>query len=353
MTNVRFTKDVKTALLAADIIINHWHFKDYQLHIYGSLDRTPSYTVECQELIASKNLQSHVFLKGYGNPTAVFSDTWVFLNSSLSEGLPLAIGEAALTGAPIVCTDVGATWQVVSDPNEPGRRYGGVVPPNDPEALARGQIAMLAVLDEWQQYGEDTEPVPGLPDVFTTDEVERITKRMYAKREQRQKVGGQLRSIVQKSFSGDRYLREHEQMLWLGKHIHQSRLEQLSRDNGSTVIETGQMLDDMYSGIDVREYRPEFLRHVSGFSAFNSTAASELRSDMSERSTSFYEDNLGGSRETVGMRRESVFGLGRKWGRTWSPSRLGRRSVDEEGDLEKGKIFESDSEETMETKESV
>jgi hypothetical protein len=338
--------------LAADIIINRWKFKDYQLHIYGSLDRTPSYTVECQELIASKNLQSHVFLKGYGNPTAVFSDTWVFLNSSLSEGLPLAIGEAALTGAPIVCTDVGATWQVVSDPNEPGRRFGGVVPPNDPEALARGQIAMLAVLDEWQQYGEDEGPVEGLPDIFTPDEVDRITKRMYEKREQRQKVGGQLRSIVQKSFSGDRYLREHEQMLWLGKHIHQSRMEQLSRNNGSTILEPGQMMDDMYSGIDVREYRPEFLRHVSGFSAFNSTAPSELRSDISERTASYYEDNLGGSSEG-GMRRESVLAFsGRKWGRTWSPSRLGRQSLEEE-DLEKGKICESDNEEKTEGTETV
>ena len=319
------------------------------------MDRTPSYTVECQELIASKNLQSHVFLKGYGNPTAVFSDTWVFLNSSLSEGLPLAIGEAALTGAPIVCTDVGATWQVVSDPSEPGKRFGGVVPPNDPVALARGQIAMLAVLDEWQQYGEDEGPVAGLPDIFTPSEVDRITKRMYAKKEQRQKVGSRLRGIVQKSFSGDRYLREHEQMLWLGKHIHQSRMELVARENGTHVVETT-MMEEMYVSVDSREYRPEFLRHVSGFSAFNSTT-SELRSELSERTGSFYEDSNGisGVGEGGFMRRESVFGGGRRWGRTWIPSRLGRRSLEEEeeADLEKGKIFESDSDEMTEGKASV
>ena len=342
--NYRFTKDVKTALLAADIIVNRWQFKDYNLHIYGSLDRTPSYTVECQELIASKNLQSHVQLKGYGTPTAVFSDTWVFLNSSLSEGLPLAIGEAALTGAPIVCTDVGATWQVVSDPQDPGRRFGGVVPPNDPEALARGQIAMLAVLDEWQQYGEDKGFVPGLPEVFTPNEVDRITKRMYEKRQQRQKVGSQLRGIVQKSFSGDRYLREHEQMLWLGKYIHQSRQQELSLSRGSTVIETDQLPDEIFSGINAREYRPEFLRDVTGFSAFNSTT-SEVRSELSEQSGSLNE-------ETLGQGSEVSVGLEKKWGRTYNPSRLGRRSSQEEADLEKGRIIDIYGEDGFKVKDA-
>ncbi|RLM00592.1 hypothetical protein CFD26_102102 [Aspergillus turcosus] len=40
---------------------------------------------------------------------------------------------------------------------------------------------------------------------------------MYEKSEHRRKLGMMTRNIVQKSFSGDRYLREHEQMLWIGK----------------------------------------------------------------------------------------------------------------------------------------
>jgi hypothetical protein len=40
---------------------------------------------------------------------------------------------------------------------------------------------------------------------------------MYTKSEHRRKLGMMTRKIVQKSFSGDRYLREHEQMLWIGK----------------------------------------------------------------------------------------------------------------------------------------
>ena len=288
LSHVQFTKDVKTALLAADVIVNKWGFKEYKLDIYGSLDRTPSYTVECQEIIAAKSLREYVSLKGYGNPAQVFADTWVFMNSSVSEGLPLAIGEAGLTGAPIVCTDVGATFQVVSDPEDPKKRFGAVVPPNDPEALARAQIAMLAVLDEWVEYGEDEVPPPGIPEVITPQDVEWISKRMYEKRSQRQKVGSQLRSIVEKSFSGDRYLREHEQMLWLGKHRNEARRERLAAENKEIVIN---VLDDMYNGIEHREYRPEFLRHVSGFSAFNASTSELNRSTMSVRTTSFLIDD--------------------------------------------------------------
>jgi hypothetical protein len=338
ITNFRFTKDVKTALLAADVIVNHWGFKDYKLDVYGSLDRTPTYTVECQELIASKSLREFVSLKGYGNPAQVFGDTWVFLNSSLSEGLPLAIGEAALTGAPIVCTDVGATFQVVTDPDQPKKRYGAVVPPNDPWALARAQIAMLAVMDEWEEYGEDAEPFGHTPDFFTPADVERITQRMYDKRPQRQKVGSQLRSIVQKSFSGDRYLREHEQMLWLGKHRNEIRREALAAQNNEKVIE---MLDDVYTGLEMREYRPEFLRHVSGFSAFNSAASELNRSTVSERTASYFED---------GQSRYKWLEKGLR-----SPTRAWQLSSSDE-DSEKGKerfaemmvdSFESDSEGTQ------
>jgi len=279
---------VKTALLAADVIVNEWGFKEYRLHVYGSLDRTPSYTVECQELIASKSLQSNVFLKGYGNPKAVFEETWAFMNSSVTEGLPLAIGEAALTGAPIVCTDVGATFQVITDPDDPNKRYGAVVPPNDPYALARAQISMLAVMDEWEGYGEDETPVGPTPDEFSPEDVERITKRMYEKTPQRMKLASQLRSIIKKSFSGDRYLREHEQMLWLGKHRNETRLEVMANELNMNIIE---MPQDVYTGVDAAgEYRPAFMRHIRGYSAFQSNVSQANTSTPSERTVSIINE---------------------------------------------------------------
>lgn len=64
-------KDIKTAILAADIIVNEWGFSDYQLHIYGDMERAPTYSVECQEIIASKSLRDNVVLKGLGSPSKV------------------------------------------------------------------------------------------------------------------------------------------------------------------------------------------------------------------------------------------------------------------------------------------
>jgi hypothetical protein len=97
---------------------------------------------------------------------------------------------------------------------------------------------------------------------------------MYEKTPQRRALGLQLRKIVQKLFSGDRYLREHEQMLWIGKYQNESKRLRVANKKHETVIE---MLDDNDSNLE-EEYQPGFLRGVSGFSAFGSAIDS---SDLS------------------------------------------------------------------------
>jgi hypothetical protein len=218
LSHVWFAKDIKTALLAADIIVHQWGFKEYQLDIYGALNKAPIYSSECQEIIATKGLAPNVTLRGTGDPGFVLSQTWLFLNSSISEGLPLALGEAALTGAPVVCTDVGASLRVLTHP-ESNERFSEIVAPNDALSLARAQINLLALLGQWTKYAEDPPdaPAPILPINPTPADVELITARMYAKSDQRRALGMLARTIVQESFSGERYLREHEQMLWVGK----------------------------------------------------------------------------------------------------------------------------------------
>jgi len=146
------------------------------------------------------------------------------LNSSISEGLPLALGEAALTGAPVVCTDVGASLRVLTNP-EDGSCFSEVVAPNDARAMARAQIKILALLEEWSQYADysacsQTTHDASLPETPRPEDVTRITQRMYEQSDARRALGMKSRAIVQKSFSGDRYLREHEQMLWVGKARH-------------------------------------------------------------------------------------------------------------------------------------
>jgi glycosyltransferase involved in cell wall biosynthesis len=214
LSNVQFIKDVKTAVLAADVIVNRYGFKDYRLVVYGAQDRQPSYVLETVNLINTRGLASNVTLAGFGSPKEVFKDAWLFLNSSLSEGLPLAIGEAALSGVPIVATEVGATSLVLTDPDDMKKLYGEVVPPNDPESLARAQLSILAMMGSWAQYTRTAEPAP-LPYTFSAGDVSKITQRMYEKSEDRRQLGLKLRDVVLRSFHGHRYLREHEQMFWI------------------------------------------------------------------------------------------------------------------------------------------
>jgi len=240
LSHIQYVKDIKNAIMATDLIVNKWGFTDYRLHIYGDMERAASLSTECQELIASKGLREHCVLKGLGNPSVVLQDAWLFLNSSISEGLPLAMGEAALTGVPVVCTDVGASFCVVTD-SLTGDRFSEVVPPNDSESLARAQISVLGLLGRWSAYAEDapgtSPPVLAYPNP-TPEQVQQITRRMYDKTEQRRRLGMLGRDNVLKNFSSERYLREHEQMLWIGKHrspIYRVRRSTPPSSNNSSV----------------------------------------------------------------------------------------------------------------------
>jgi hypothetical protein len=96
------------------------------------------------------------------------------------------------------------------------------VAPNDALAMARAQIKLLALLEEWSDHADENLHTletadASFPETPTPEDVTRITRRMNEQTEARRKLGMRARKIVQKSFSGDRYLREHEQMLWIGK----------------------------------------------------------------------------------------------------------------------------------------
>lgn len=232
LSNVQFIKGVKAAIQAADIIINRFGFSDYQLVVYGAKDRQPSYALEMERLIVENGLSGKVTLAGFGNSKEVLKDAWLFMNSSISEGLPLAIGEAALAGVPIVATEVGATALVLTDPEKPDQRYGEVVPPNDPLALARAQISMLSMVGPWAEFtdkqdgGSDGDTrLPVLPDEITPKDVEWLTRRFYERSDDRRKLGLLSRQVVLHSFHGSRYLREHEQMYWIQWHMAMMRAD--------------------------------------------------------------------------------------------------------------------------------
>jgi glycosyltransferase involved in cell wall biosynthesis len=248
LSNVQFIKDIKTAVLAADVIINEYGFKDYKLLVYGAQDRQPSYTMEIYQLIFDRNLTDHVCLAGFGNPKEVLKDAWLFMNSSLSEGLPLAIGEAALTGVPIVATEVGGTALLLTDPDDKSCKYGEVVPPNNPVALARAQLNLLAMVGQWAKFTSDEAPGPALPEEISPEDVEWITQRMYEKSDDRHKLGLRCRGVVLRSFHGGRYLREHEQMYWLQWHRSRMRADKVLDAQARLSFPFGASQEMRYSG---------------------------------------------------------------------------------------------------------
>ncbi len=82
----RYAKDIKTAILAADIIVNDWGFKDYHLDIYGALDKAPSYSTNCQEIISTKSLRGNVKLHGEADAIKVLEQTVSLMNFHPSLG---------------------------------------------------------------------------------------------------------------------------------------------------------------------------------------------------------------------------------------------------------------------------
>jgi hypothetical protein len=52
------------------------------------MDKAPAYSVECKEILASKCLRDHVFLKGMGNPATALKEA-VSSNLTLASSIML------------------------------------------------------------------------------------------------------------------------------------------------------------------------------------------------------------------------------------------------------------------------
>jgi glycosyltransferase involved in cell wall biosynthesis len=170
---------------------------------------------------------------GFGDPQQVLSKAWLVLNSSVTEGLPLALAEAGLKGVPIVCTEAGGSREVIQDE---GRVLGRTVNPCSPIALAFGQLAVLGLYDGLEKYVDENAEGANLMDYIAQGRSKEIEERILAMRAKRRMLGEQLRASVIQKFSGERYLREHEQMLWIGKFLTESRLP-LQPSDGKVVLD--------------------------------------------------------------------------------------------------------------------
>lgn len=93
---------------------------------------------ELEKTADTLQLHDTVRFLGYrGDIPQIVAALDAFVLPSLWEGLPLALLEAMAAGKPIVATRVGGNVEIVDDPET-----GFLVPPRDPESLARAVLTL-------------------------------------------------------------------------------------------------------------------------------------------------------------------------------------------------------------------
>lgn len=96
----------------------------------------PEYFNKCRHIVAENGIQEGVEFGSTKNPAGAYADADMFCLPSISEGMPYSVLEAMFSGRAVVATDVGNMSEVLAG-------TGIVVPPADPESLARALLSLL------------------------------------------------------------------------------------------------------------------------------------------------------------------------------------------------------------------
>lgn len=129
-------KDLETLLRAFALV--RGRVPGARLRLFGGVPSgNEAYSVQCTKLAADLGIADAATFEGPVSPVrTAYGAGHVNVLSSLSEGLPLSVLEAAMSGRPTVATDVGGMAEAVG----PG---GLVVPARDPQALADACTRLL------------------------------------------------------------------------------------------------------------------------------------------------------------------------------------------------------------------
>lgn len=120
-------KDVGTFLAAAALVSRR--LPAARFVVVGDGPERGCLEAECRRL----KLDSLVHFLGWRcDLPVIYADLDVMVNCSLNEGTPVALIEALAAGRPVVATHVGGNAEVLQ-----GDRFGRLVEPGQPEALAR------------------------------------------------------------------------------------------------------------------------------------------------------------------------------------------------------------------------
>ncbi|MBL7069179.1 MAG: glycosyltransferase family 4 protein [Candidatus Omnitrophica bacterium] len=95
--------------------------------------------------VEKEGLGDRVNIEGWvGDISGLLSNASILMLTSLWEGLPLCVIEAALAGVPMVVTDTGGSLDIVAN-----NRNGIVVRPGSAEELSRAALSILGDYKRW------------------------------------------------------------------------------------------------------------------------------------------------------------------------------------------------------------
>ncbi|HEY7039069.1 MAG TPA: GT4 family glycosyltransferase PelF [Methylomirabilota bacterium] len=136
-------KDVKTFIRAVKIVAGA--VPGARAVIAGPGDEDPEYLAECQALAATLGVADRVEFTGRVDVKQIYPRIDVLVLTSISEGLPLVILEAAAAGVPLVSTDVGACRELLEGREPADRALGAsglVTGLADPGATAQAIVGL-------------------------------------------------------------------------------------------------------------------------------------------------------------------------------------------------------------------
>lgn len=160
-------KDHRTLLEAARIVVDELPRVIFLIVGDGPLRR------EIEILIKKLNLEEDVKLFGFREDIPeILSILDLFVLSSTWEGLGTSLLDAFASKVPVVATNVGGIPEIVKD-----RVNGILVPPKNPDALARAIISLLKNRDFACQIAEEGFRL--VKEKFSVDRMVEQTKKIY------------------------------------------------------------------------------------------------------------------------------------------------------------------------------
>lgn len=128
-----------------------------------------------RKLVAAFGCEDKILCPGFEkNVVGNLKGADVFVNPSLSEGLPSVVLEAMALGVPVVATAVGGVPEIITH-----RQTGYIVAAKDPKALAEGMLFMNRHRDQARKFAESA--LQFVTDNFTFDKQNRKLTAVYRK----------------------------------------------------------------------------------------------------------------------------------------------------------------------------